>query len=124
MTFNKGRNEKNMSIYIIIKKEDDSFKYILIIRKLTGKSISEIKEAIENENPVFKCESFRKGESRKLLETIVRELINQGAKLRIIKEENKNIEEIPVENLLNRINRFKEILQDNQKLDDLIYAEE
>mgnify|MGYP001075488423 CR=1 FL=1 len=40
-----------MNISIIIKKDDNSSKYIVIIRKFTGKSIAEIKSAIENEKP-------------------------------------------------------------------------
>ena len=48
-----------MNISIIIKKDDNSSKYIVIIRKFTGKSIAEIKSAIENEKPVLKCELFK-----------------------------------------------------------------
>ena len=59
-----------------------------------------------------------------MVETVVKELINQGAKLAIIKEENDKTEEVTVNYLLSRINRFREISQQNQELDDLMYGDE
>lgn len=113
-----------MNISIIIKKDDNSSKYIVIIRKFTGKSIAEIKSAIENEKPVFTCELFKNNDCRELVKTVVKELINQGAKLAIIKKENDKTEEVTVNYLLSRINRFREISQQNQELDDLMYGDE
>lgn len=113
-----------MNISIIIKKDNNSSKYIVIIRKFTGKSIAEIKSAIENEKPVLTCELFKNNDCRELVETVVKELINQGAKLAIIKKENDKTEEVTVNYLLSRINRFREISQQNQELDDLMYGDE
>ena len=45
-------------------------------------------------------------------------------KLAIIKEENDKTEEVTVNYLLSRINRFREISQQNQELDDLMYGDE
>lgn len=112
-----------MNISIIIIKDDNSSKYMMLVRKFTGKSLAEIKSAIENEKPVLKCALFKNDDFKEEVETIIRELTNQGARLVIIKEENNRTEEVTVNYLLSRINRFREISQQNQELDDLMYGE-
>ena len=108
-----------MNISIIVRKSENYNKYIVKIRKITGKSLIEIREALENEKPIYKCELFKNDDCKNIVEDLVSGLINLGAQLKVIKEEDKNIEEVSTEYLLNRINRFREIEKQTMEVDDM-----
>ena len=109
-----------MNISIIVRKSENYNKYIVKIRKITGQSLIEIREALENEKPIYKCELFKNDDRKNIVEDLVSSLINLGAQLKIIKEEDNNIEEVSTEYLLNRINRFRQIEKQTMETDDMI----
>ena len=113
-----------MNISIIVKKDDNISKYIVMIRKITCISILDIKKSIQNGNPIIKCALFKNDDSKETVEKFITELINLGANLIIMKEENNQIEKVSAQYLLNRINGFKEISKQNQQLDDIMYGED
>ncbi|CEK36559.1 hypothetical protein UMC2_34291 [[Clostridium] sordellii] len=110
-----------MNILIIVKNDKNISKNIIIIRKFTGKSMTEIRSNIIDGKPIFIGEVFEDEEKIKLVKDLLLEINGNGSKFVIMKKENNEIEEISLKNLLNRIKRFREISKENQELDDLMY---
>ncbi|VXC56299.1 conserved hypothetical protein [Bacillus sp. 349Y] len=65
-----------------IEKDTQVLKYIPIVRKRTGKSISELKESLENENYILTCNGINIDELLEMKNTIGL-LLNAGAAVHI-----------------------------------------
>jgi hypothetical protein len=70
------------------------------------------------------CKLFEDDEDDTKLEKLINELINVGAKIRLFEGELVKNKEVSVEYLMNRFDRYKEIQQQNEMLDDLMYGED
>jgi len=113
-----------VSVSIIVKKDNNISKYIVMIRKISGMPIIDIKRSIENASPAIKCTLFSNDDYTEKVENFLIEVVKLGGNLIILKEESNQKEYISVTYLLYSINRYREISKHIQELDFLTYGED
>ena len=105
-------------ISVKVKNDANINKYILIIRKETGKSIAEIKNAIESNKKVMECDYYENDEVISII-SVIEKLINAAANVEIY--ENEDISSL--EKLKNLINTYEEIEREREELDEIMYGD-
>lgn len=106
------------TISLRLKNEGAINKYISIIRKATGKSIAEIKKAIEGNYKVMECDYYENDEISKFI-LVIEELLKNGAKFEICEDDRL----ISLEMLKNLIQTYEEIEKEREELDNIIYGD-
>lgn len=109
-------------ISLRIENDNNVLKYIKHLRSFTNLGLGEIKSRIENDEPVYECILFENEEETENLENLITTLTNVGGKVKIFQQDDSIVEEISITYLKNRIERFKQIQEQNQQLDDLMYG--
>lgn len=69
----------------------------------------------------MECLLFQDEEEDARLKQLINELTNVGAKIKLFENELTKSKEVTIEYLMNRFDRYKDIQQRNQLLDDLMY---
>lgn len=106
-------------IKLKVKRDNNIIKYIPIIRKVTGKSIQQIKNEIINEQVILKINSYNTEKLKNIL-NISNALIKKGATVELYKED----ELIEISFLLNLIESYEIIEKQSQEEIDEMEAEE
>ncbi|MGG4489604.1 hypothetical protein [Metabacillus idriensis] len=107
-----------ISLKILI--DNNTLKYVKVVRKITGDGISEIKSHILSGDPVFQCELLKDEDGTKKLLKLIQEINKIGGSIILVKKEKDGrLENVSIEYLENRVERFKDIQQENERLDDL-----
>ncbi|NPC92662.1 hypothetical protein HOO54_10580 [Bacillus sp. WMMC1349] len=109
---------------ISLKVENDNnfLKYGKHLRSFTKLGLSELTSRIENDEPVFECVLFENEEETANLEKLITSLSSEGAKVTIYQSNDSSNEKISLTYLRNRIERFRQIQEQNQRLDDLMHG--
>ncbi|MCC5803763.1 hypothetical protein [Rossellomorea vietnamensis] len=111
-------------ILLVVEQDENQIKYIPKIRKYTNLGLSEIKNRIGTGSPIIECNLFEDDEDDTNLKELINDLINDGAKIRLFNGDLTKSNEVSVEYLMNRFDRYKEIQRQNEMLDDLMYDED
>ncbi|MBC6971802.1 hypothetical protein H9I32_04995 [Bacillus sp. Xin] len=108
-----------VSIKLVVESDENTNKYIPILRKVTSKPISEIKKSIETKEPLMIKESYDI-DGLISLESTAEKLMSMGAMLTIYQHNRI----VSLEMIKNLIERNKEIEKDIEELDDLMFGDE
>lgn len=111
-------------ILVLIENDNNIKKYLMTIKKYTNLGFGEIKNRVESGSTIMECELFDDEDNDRKLKHLVIDLVNLGAKVHIYDGKVSKDNEMTVEHLKNRFNRFKEIQEQNQELDDLMYGDD
>ena len=106
-------------ISLKIMKDSNISKYISIIRKATGQSISDIKRAIENNDYAVESDYYDSDELNTLVIT-AEALVAIGAKLEIYEDDR----ETTIQMVKNLINTYEEIEEEREEMDDITHGDE
>lgn len=114
-------------IAIKISSKDPINKYVLPLRKYTGLGITDIKSGIENKD-FFSETDANDIDSMESLKELVDALLNLGADVKIFDSDEYgegifNYQEISYDELINSIERLKEIMEELRDYDDAISDE-
>jgi|GEM_PF-4074161 len=114
-------------IAIKISSEGPINKYVLPLRKYTGLGITDIKSGIENKD-FFSETDANDIDSMENLKELVDILLNLGADVKIFDSDEYgegifNYQEISYDELINSIERLKEIMEELQDYDDAMSDE-
>lgn len=109
---------------LVAEKITDQIAFIGMIRKLTGSSISEIRQSIAKKCPFFECHINRDEDGEKLILEILRFAKKQGDKIKILEQVIDTAWEMSEEVFHNTVNRRKEISRQFEELDELEYPDE
>ncbi|WP_379153725.1 hypothetical protein [Paenibacillus sp. sgz5001063] len=112
------------TVLILVEQDDNLMRYLPIIKKNTNLSFAEIRSNIIAGIPIAKIILFRDEDEDTKLKLLINELEKLGARLKLFEDELENSREISVNYLFNRFDRFREIQEQNEMLDDLIYGED
>ncbi|BBW98610.1 hypothetical protein ACPVTF_16080 [Geobacillus icigianus] len=111
------------AVLVLLEPDGNETKYLPTIKKITNLGLSEIKNRIKNGNPIMKIVLFRDEDEDARLKQLIHELTNLGAKIRLFDSEINTNKEITIEYLMNRFNRYRQIQEQNELLDDLMYGD-
>lgn len=104
-----------ISIHLVVLNDQSINKYVSLLRKTTGRSISEILDAIKSGSSVIECNYYEENELAFLLK-IAEQLRSIGAKIKIFEED----KEITIEMVKNLIESYKGIAEQRERLDELL----
>ncbi|WP_354005785.1 hypothetical protein [Fictibacillus terranigra] len=108
-----------MSVVLVVVEHDENVKkYIPVIRKNTYLGSAEITKRIRKDKPIMECKLFHDTDDDVKLKQLIKELIDAGAKIKLFQDEIHQNNEITVDYLINRFNRYEEIQRINENADD------
>ncbi|KHD37941.1 hypothetical protein NL50_00045 [Clostridium acetobutylicum] len=107
------------TISVKVQNDGNINKYISIIRKETGKSIAEIKKAIENSDKIIECDYYESEEINRVI-LVIEYLIKSGAKVEIYEDNSIST----LEKLKNLVSTYEEIRREREALDEIMYGDD
>ncbi|MCE4048969.1 hypothetical protein [Bacillus sp. Au-Bac7] len=112
------------TIYVVVEKDSNLTKYIPAIRKNTYLGVSDIKNRIEFGDPIIEWELFKEEEQDGKVQILIKLLLDAGAGIKYYKGQLTPRNEVKLDYILNVINRYKEIQEQIQDLDDLMFGKD
>lgn len=101
-----------------VLKDKNELKYIPIIRKLTNKAISEIRECLNNNDYIYIC-NLNEIEGLQNMNDLIRLLLEKGAKIELYEDDRL----VDIEFLQNIIDSHFDTEEYLQEVDDKLYGE-
>ncbi len=107
-----------------MERDNNQNKYLPIIKKNTNLGLSEIKKRIESVLPILETVLFKDEDGDERLKELIHGLTNLGARVKLFDGEIDKNKEVTIDYLMNRFDRYREIQQQNEILDDLMYGDD
>ncbi|WP_058302250.1 hypothetical protein [Gorillibacterium timonense] len=111
-------------ILVLVERDSNHNKYLPIIKKTTNLGLSEIKNRIDHDIPILETVLFKDEDGDERLKELINGLTKLAARVKLFDGEIDQNHEVTIDYLMNRFDRFSEIQQQNERIDDFMNGDD